>query len=377
MSDFSQANKEFQNINRIRTAQETEQFRLSDLDKAKKEYDRLNSAYASQKEALAEKHEKELEQARNNTLKDEYGQEIPVEMVKKTFGMRQETLKERTARLERIANTRYEKELHRLDFRLERAGKRVEYYENKDIINRVSDDEMSGSYSEKRKTLLKSYLLANVESDRSKRFTDAEDEKKEAFFAFLDAVAEYAKFNPQITVELLYSADGGSGKLNEDAEERDTEILKYQKIRQTLSQLKKKAKGDASLLQTAESYDHLLSGIADGDLQMENGKKAIVVSRQLHSDKEQGKTDGIADVVPADDVPLFAHEPSVNDLVQGMVGDCALVTTLGGIMATDPQRIKNCMRDNHDGTVTVRFFKVHTLASISSQLSNSDLLSRY
>lgn len=55
--------------------------------------------------------------------------------------------------------------------------------------------------------------------------------------------------------------------------------------------------------------------------------------------------------------PLFPHEPTVNDIRQGNIGDCYLLASLSSIAAQTPEVIKQCMRDNGDGTVTVRFFK--------------------
>ena len=281
MSDIMEINKEFQNKNRIQNKEEAEWFRLANLDKAKEELEQAKSTYQTQKDALFAKHEKELGQARNNTLKDEYGQEIPIAMVKKPFGMRQEKAAERVARLTGIANVRYEKELRRLDFRIQRAQEKVAYYENEDIINHISDDELTDSYSEKRRKLLKNYLLVSVESDRGKLFSPEEEDKKAAFAAFLDAAAAYAKFDAQMVVERVRDKKSLL-KLNEDTEEREAEITRYQEMLKKLATLKSAAGKDAALLKMAESYENLLSGIADGDLKVPREKKEQVI-KLFHS----------------------------------------------------------------------------------------------
>lgn len=55
--------------------------------------------------------------------------------------------------------------------------------------------------------------------------------------------------------------------------------------------------------------------------------------------------------------PLFSREPSVNDVKQGHLGDCFFVSTLADLVEAKPQAIKDMMRDNGNGTVTVRFYR--------------------
>ncbi len=59
---------------------------------------------------------------------------------------------------------------------------------------------------------------------------------------------------------------------------------------------------------------------------------------------------------PGADAPLFAHEPTVNDLRQGKVSNCWMVSATTGLINLDPQIIKDAIRDNGDGSVTVRLF---------------------
>jgi hypothetical protein len=59
----------------------------------------------------------------------------------------------------------------------------------------------------------------------------------------------------------------------------------------------------------------------------------------------------------AKDESLFPHEPSINDIRQGGLGDCYLLAVLASLVNVNPQFVKDCMRDNGDGTVTARFYK--------------------
>lgn len=55
--------------------------------------------------------------------------------------------------------------------------------------------------------------------------------------------------------------------------------------------------------------------------------------------------------------PLFPHAPTLKDISQGTVGDCYLLAGLIGVLTIRPETIRECMKDNGDGTVTVRFYR--------------------
>lgn len=53
---------------------------------------------------------------------------------------------------------------------------------------------------------------------------------------------------------------------------------------------------------------------------------------------------------------LFPHEPHVNDVKQRMTEDCYMLSALSAMAYLDASQIKEGLRDNNDGTVTVRFY---------------------
>ena len=56
------------------------------------------------------------------------------------------------------------------------------------------------------------------------------------------------------------------------------------------------------------------------------------------------------------DEPLFAHEPTVNDLRQGKVSNCWMVSATTALINVNPNIVKDALKDNGDGTVTVRLY---------------------
>lgn len=58
-----------------------------------------------------------------------------------------------------------------------------------------------------------------------------------------------------------------------------------------------------------------------------------------------------------EDTPLFSHEPTVNDLKQRFVSNCYMVAATAGLVNVNPYLLKSCLKDNGDGTVTVRLYR--------------------
>ena len=69
--------------------------------------------------------------------------------------------------------------------------------------------------------------------------------------------------------------------------------------------------------------------------------------------------------IKRDKTPLFCHEPRISDVVQGNAGDCYFLSTLASVLEHDPEFVKKSMKDNGDGTVTVRFYQSGLLGGSS------------
>ncbi|MBR4513602.1 MAG: hypothetical protein IKO61_01765 [Lachnospiraceae bacterium] len=63
-----------------------------------------------------------------------------------------------------------------------------------------------------------------------------------------------------------------------------------------------------------------------------------------------------SEMVDVHSEPLFTHEPSINDLRQGKVSNCYMVSAITSLINYDPRIIKNAMHDTGNGRVVVRYY---------------------
>ena len=103
-------------------------------------------------------------------------------------------------------------------------------------------------------------------------------------------------------------------------------------------------------LERLRFYQTVLFGQCDGTLEIPANANVKYVSDQTGFERGLRWR-------KKDQTPLFCHEPCISDLNQSEVADCYFVATLAALVDREPDLIKQNMKDNGDGTVTVRFFK--------------------
>jgi hypothetical protein len=68
------------------------------------------------------------------------------------------------------------------------------------------------------------------------------------------------------------------------------------------------------------------------------------------------RLDGTGPATRRADDQLYIDGISIDDVAQGNIGDCYLIASIASIAHTNPSAIQNSIRDNGDGTYTVRFY---------------------
>ena len=230
----------------------------------------------------------------------------------------------------------------------------------------LSREQVRENYSDVRKNAFQENLLQNVQLDMKLRGS-------KQYKAVMDAIKAYASMNLEST-------------------STDKQSVALAKARKLLH--RHPATPDA---QDPESviinrYRLYFDTFTDGQLELPSDMEQECCVD--YSQKEFERTSIAAGIKPSwvdmKDQPLFAHEPSVNDVQQRLLGDCYLEAAISSLVLNTPEKLKECLRDNGDGTVTVRFFKKgcdeiidlptfvqkRALESDPTKLSDQDLLVR-
>lgn len=133
---------------------------------------------------------------------------------------------------------------------------------------------------------------------------------------------------------------------------------KIEKLENELGDIRKKI-GNLEMDESSlHRYEENFKYICDGLLEVSEEEKKKKHKYHENWDKKENFAlhESLLTWKNMKDVPLFPHEPSVEDIQQGAVGDCYAQAALCEMVQRNPQKIKECMRDNGD-SVTVRFFK--------------------
>lgn len=122
-------------------------------------------------------------------------------------------------------------------------------------------------------------------------------------------------------------------KLDEKWLKETKEIAKYEKLKQ--ERQKKEKRSREKLKNTQEENK-------------EEKKAKNNLQKRVNMDVR---------LIDRTDDKLFEHEPDMYDVNQGYVGDCYFMSTLAALVKTDPAMIEDMIKDNGNGTVTVRFYR--------------------
>ena len=172
-------------------------------------------------------------------------------------------------------------------------------------------------------------IMEKLEPDRVKNFEGIdENEAKKLFFEQEGNAAQYYERMRSLRLRNALAA-----------------------IKQRIDVLDKKQEKDAydtEELTKLKTYLKMLEHNTTGELVVPKKQKVKRVTDSQFTKDYQFKD--------ARDIELFPEEPAISDVVQGNVGNCYLIATLGGVLEADPSYIKKIMKDNGDGTVTVKLY---------------------
>lgn len=140
------------------------------------------------------------------------------------------------------------------------------------------------------------------------------------------------------------------------ADSRQDQQDKLKEVRKQIQSFLKTIDNHTELASALKEFENTFANLTNGTLNTERIHSVNVNKNGKIDEPSTTRSTFIGSWRKTDDV-LFPHEPSPNDIRQGLgVEDCFMLSGLTKIAASHPEKIKNAMRDNGDGTVTVRFY---------------------
>ena len=124
------------------------------------------------------------------------------------------------------------------------------------------------------------------------------------------------------------------------------EILRYPKVASIYPELLKR------IVETNKHLEDKCGGtlwksISKAELEAAKEMTAIYTTKTYFGDTEDSNVR---------DLPLFPHSPQLNDLKQGVLGNCYMLGAIQALVAKKPEAIQEMFYDLGDGDVIVRFY---------------------
>lgn len=215
--------------------------------------------------------------------------------------------------------------------------------EKKETVHTMKSSEVRNNYSDKRVNAFQDVLKFNCAYDSKTVRVKGKEPAAEAYRKMMSAISKYAGLSPTGTKRAVQA------KALQEARQA---IARYQTLRG-------EEQGSGADLgkadEVAARYALYFDTFSDGNLQHRREAEGLEIDGisappKLLDEEKQEYADRRND-------PLFPHEPSMNDIRQRGLGDCYLQGGVSSLVMKNPEALKDGMCDNHDGTVTVRFYK--------------------
>lgn len=231
----------------------------------------------------------------------------------------------------------------------------------KNIVARTKEKQ-HGSFSDVRRNAFQNNLSENINMD----INEIRKENSEEYAAVLRDLGAYAQMEQNgrnfleegialnnVREKLLQVQNINNNKLLEMNGQKP-ELAADKQVQQRKQIIEKEQK-------VLQRYSLYFDTFCMGQLKVEGA--GPLKKKYDYRDKELNATDNTKAIFQMKDVsniPLFTHEPSINDIHQKYLGDCYLEAALGSLVSEHPERVKELMKDNGDGTVTVCLYKNYT-----------------
>lgn len=238
---------------------------------------------------------------------------------------------------------------------LKSANKSSVFDKNKkEDVYAFSKSEVRNNYSDERADAFQENLLFNVELDQKLQLPSRQEPAaSKAYKSMLSVIRKYAALGPSTS-------------------SRSRQVRSLRNAREAITEYLAKYKGRLPEAdQVAERYQLYFATFCDGNLSVEEHKPAIQMDAtdEKHTPTINSTASFAIGYVDRRKDVLFAHEPSMNDVRQRFLGDCYLQGALSSLVMNHPEKLKEGIKDNGDGTVTVRFFRKYEQLTDQEKLS--------